>query len=158
MSNILYIMSSILNITDAMSHRERVAWLSAIAVCITLGPYLAWMAISPPTEPLPDLGTMGLFAIAATTQMLLLAGGHLWLRLRWPADAGAPIDERDRAIALRAVRSAYYILIAGMIIVGCVLPFTTGGWQLINTAIAVLAAVQCVHYGIVIWCYRRGSA
>ena len=155
-SNILYIMSSKANFIEATSHRERIAWLSLGSMSFTFGPYLAWMAIAPPSEPMPDLGTMGLFAAAGASQILILGVGFLWLRAMSPAEAGAPADERDRAISLRSVRVAYYVLIAGMILVGCVMPFHAGGWKLINTAVAVIVAAQVVHYGIAVWSYRRG--
>lgn len=153
---ILNIMSITAHISDTTTHHERVAWLTLAAMSVTFGPYLVWMAISPPVEPLPDWKTMRLFGGAAAIQMVILAVGHLWLRMKWPEDANAPADERDRAIALRSLRVAYYVLIAGMILVGCVMPFNSGGWKLVNAAIAVIVLAQGVHYGMVVRSYRRG--
>ena len=139
-----------------MPYREKVAWLSLIAMAVTFGPYFALMAIAPPTEPLPDLRSMGWFAAAAGTQMLILGGGHLWLRIRSPHDARAPADERDRAITRRSVGVAYYVLIAGMILVGCVMPFNSGGWTLINAGVLMIVLAEVVHHGVAVWGYRRG--
>ncbi|MCP9874363.1 hypothetical protein KBY92_12490 [Synechococcus sp. Cruz CV-v-12] len=122
----------------------------------TFGPFLVWVAVAPPTRPLPDLRTMGFFAVAGVVQMLLLAAGWLWLRIASPTEAIAPPDERDRAIARRSVSAAYNVLIAGMIVVGCVMPFNSGGWTLVSTAVAAIVLAQTVHYGLSIWCYRRG--
>jgi len=158
MFDILYIMSIKANISSTMPYREKTAWLSLIAMGITIGPYLIWMRIAPPTKPLPDLETMSLFATAVVAQVLLMGGGHLVLRLRSPEEAKSPPDERDRAISLRSVSIAYHVLIVGMILVGCVMPFNSGGWKLINTAVAVIVLAEAVHYGITIWGYRRGFA
>ncbi|MEM7364641.1 MAG: hypothetical protein AAF525_11490 [Pseudomonadota bacterium] len=138
------------------SHREKVAWLSLGAMLTTFGPYLVVMAIEPPVDPLPDLYTLSLLGSAAVANMLILGVGHLWLRLGFPEDAREPADERDRAISLRAMGYAYYVLIAGMIVVGCVMPFTYGGWKLVNTAVGVIVVAQLVNYGIAAWSYRKG--
>ncbi len=138
-----------------MSHREKVAWLSLIAMAVTFGPYFALVAIEPPAD-LPDLRGMGMFAATTVTQMLLLGIGHLWLRVRSPHDARAPADERDRAITYRSMRLAYYVLITGMIVVGCIMPFNTAGWALVNAAVFMIVLAQVVHYGVVVCSYRWG--
>ncbi len=150
------IMKTKQNIESLLSHREKVAWLSLATLAVTFGPYLIAMAANPPSRPLPDLRTMSFFASAAVAHLVLLGGGHLWLRMRFPADARAPADERDRAITLRALGAAYYVLIVGMIVVGCVMPFNSAGWKLINTAVAMIVLAQLVHYGVAAWSYRRG--
>jgi hypothetical protein len=139
-----------------MPYREKVAWLSLIAMAVTFGPYFTLTAIAPPTEPLPDLRAMGLLAATLVAQMLILGAGHLWLRIRSPQEARAPADERDRAITRRSLGVAYYVLIAGMILVGIVMPFNSGGWTLINAAVVVIVLAEVVHYGVAVWSYRRG--
>lgn len=139
-----------------MPYREKVAWLSLIAMAVTFGPYFTMMALVPPTEPMPDLRTMAWFAGTALTQALILGFGHLVLRRKSPQDARVPADERDRAIARRSIGAAYYVLIVGMILVGIVMPFNKAGWQLINAAIMMIVLAEVVHYGVSVWSYRRG--
>ncbi len=146
----------IADIPESMSHREKVAWLSLGAMLVTFGPYLVWVGVRPPAQPLPDLPSLALFAAVAACQVLILTIGRLWLRVRSPEEASAPADERDRAISHRSVATAYYVLIAGVILVGCVMPFTKNGWELVNGAIAAIVLAQVVHYGVAIWAYRRG--
>lgn len=153
---LLYTMTNMLNESPSMPHRERVAWLSLLAMAVTFGPYMIHAALVPPSAPLPDLRTMGIFAATALAQAVILGIGHLWIRLRWPEDARVPADERDRAIARRSVSAAYHVLIAGMILVGCVMPFTSGGWKLVNAAAFTIVIAEVVHYGMAAWCYRRG--
>lgn len=149
-------MSIIHSIFESTSHRERAAWLHLVAMTIAYGPYFTLMSLDPPTAPLPDLRTMSAFAATVVVQIIVLAVGHAWLALFRPAEAKAPADERDRAVELRSMKMAYLVLITGAILVGIVMPFSTGGWKLINSAIGAIVLAEVVHYGLVIWSYRRG--
>jgi hypothetical protein len=137
-------------------YREKTAWLSLIAMAVTFGPYFTIVAArSLPTEALPNLRQLGLFAVAAIVQVLILGVGHLYLGRVSPQEARTPPDERDRAIMRRSISAAYYVLIAGMILVGVVLPFTASGWPIINAALLTIVAAEVVHYGVVVLSYRR---
>ena len=139
-----------------MPYREKTAWLSLFAIIITFGPYFAIVALRTlPAEPMPHLHQLGLFAITAIVQMLILAAGHLFLRTGSGPEASMPLDERDQAIMRRSVSSAYYVLIAGMILVGCVMPFNSSGWTIINAALFMIILAELVHYGVVVISYRR---
>jgi hypothetical protein len=139
-----------------MPYREKTAWLSLLAMVVTFGPYFTMIAMrSYPSEPLPNLRQLGLFAVTAIAQALLLGVGHLYLRRGSVLEARMPPDERDRAIQQRSVSSAHYVLIAGMILVGCVMPFTSSGWSIINAALFMIIAAEVVHYGVAVFSYRR---
>jgi hypothetical protein len=71
-------------------------------------------------------------------------------------DASAPADERDRAIARRGASIAYFVLMIGVIVVGCVMPFSHHGWEIINAALLALVTAEIVRYGTVVLSYRRG--
>lgn len=139
-----------------MSYREKVSWLSLFAIVVTFGPYLTLVALDPPSAPMPDLRALTAFGVTVVVQMFILGGGHVVLRLRSPGDSRIPADERDRAIARRSVSAAYYVLMTGVILVGCVMPFESDGWKLINAAIFAIVLAELAHYGIAVWCYRRG--
>lgn len=139
-----------------MPYREKIAWLSLVAMAVTFGPYFAIVAATPIRNyTLPDLRQLGLFAAAAVAQMLLLGVGRLWLGRTSPEDARFPQDERDRAIARRSVSAAYYVMIAGTIVVGCIMPFSFGGWAIVNAAILTIVSAEIVHYAVVVFDYRR---
>ncbi len=138
-----------------MPYREKTAWLSLIAMAVTFGPYFTYVAMHSTPGTLPDLHLLELFAVAAIAQLLILGAGRLYLRQGSPGDARTPPDERDRTIMGRSISSAYYVLIAGMILVGCVMPFNSGGWSIINAALAMIVAAEVVHYGVVVFSYRR---
>ena len=139
-----------------MPYREKTAWLSLLAMVFTFGPYFTITAMRAlPSEPMPNLRQLGSFAVAAVVQLLILGVGHLYLRHGSRQEARMPLDERDQAIMRRSVSSAYYVLIAGMILVGCVMPFKSSGWSIINAALFMIVAAEIVHYGVVVFSYRR---
>ena len=136
-----------------MPYREKTAWLSLIAMVLTFGPYFAITAGSP--AAVPNLRQLGLFAVAVFVQMIIQIAGHLYLRLESPEEARTPPDERDRAIMQRSISFAYYVLISGTILVGCVMPFHAQGWTIINAMLVMIVAAEVVHYGVIVFSYRR---
>lgn len=139
-----------------MPYREKTAWLSLVAMCVAFAPYFAHAAADVrAAQAVPSVHQLGLFAWAIVVQVAIMAAGHAYLRLQSPEDATAPPDERDRAIMSRSITWAYYVLITGMILVGCVMPFSAGGWTIINTALLMIVVAELVHYGAVVLSYRR---
>ncbi len=139
-----------------MPYREKTAWLSLIAMAIAFGPYFAFAAASSrPGEAVPNLRQLTLFAVAALVHLLIVGVGHLYLGRVFPQDARMPPDERDRAIMRRSLGSAYYVLLAGMILVGCVMPFNSRGWSIINAAVAMIVAAEVLRNGVIVLNYRR---
>lgn len=139
-----------------MSYREKIAWLSLLAAVVAFGPYFAIVAAGTfEGNTLPNLPQMGLFAAAAAVQVAILGMGHLWLRRASPEDARQPLDERDLAIRHGALRWAYYLLMAGMILVGIVMPFEKSGWEIVNAAIFMIVLAEIVSYGAMAVSYRR---
>jgi len=137
-----------------MAYRERVAWLTVSAMLVTLVPFFA-LARSGRFDlsELPNGGLLVALAIATVAQVLIIGAGHLLLRFR--SDASEPPDERDRLIERRSTCWAYYVLIAGVVLVGVAMPFSSGGWQIILAALAAVLIAELVHYGLVIIGYRR---
>ena len=56
----------------------------------------------------------------------------------------------------RASTYAYYVLMAGMLIVGFVMPFGRGGWDIVHGAFLAVIAAEVVHHGSLALAYRRG--
>jgi hypothetical protein len=113
------------------------------------------VATNPPRPDLPNFHQLGLFAAVVIAQVFILVVGHIYLAIRGQQEVRIPPDERDRAIASRSISAAYYLLIAGMIVVGCVMPFTSGGWQIINAGLFMIVLAELVHYGTIVVSYRR---
>ncbi|KAF0177517.1 MAG: hypothetical protein IV086_11740 [Hyphomonadaceae bacterium] len=139
-----------------MTFREKIAWLSLVALGVAYVPYFAVVASGMhDLAPMPNFPLLVLLAAVSALRLAILGGGWLLLRNRAPEDARVPPDERDTAIAQRAMASAYYVLTAGMILVGCIMPFTEGAWKIVNSAIFMLVIAETVQHAVVAVSYRR---
>lgn len=139
-----------------MPYLEKTAWLTLIAIAITFGPYFAIVAARDrPTSGMPNLHQLTLFGVTVLAEVIILAIGHALLAATSPIDARTPPDERDRAITSRSITMAYYVLIVGMIVVGCVMPFNSSGWKIIDAALAMIVSAEFVHYGVIAISYRQ---
>lgn len=139
-----------------MPYREKTAWLSLIAIVVTFTPYFAVVSGSP-QGAMPDVQQLRLFAAAVIAQVIIMIVGHAFFAIRAPEEARAPVDERDRSISTRSITAAYYVLIVGMILVGCVMPFSSGGWKIVNSAVFMIVLAEIVHYGSAVFNYRKQS-
>ncbi len=139
-----------------MSYREKMAWWSLAAMLLAYIPYFTLVASGVfPGRELPDLRQLLVFGVTACAHALMLGLGYLWCRRQSPAEAKAPLDERDRAILYQGRRVAYLVLMAGMILTGCVMPFTDSGWRIVNAGFLMIILAEVVHDGIVAGSYRR---
>jgi hypothetical protein len=142
-----------------LAYREKIGWLSLIAMAVTFGPYFMAVAVHAiPDAALPNLRQLFVFGITAVTQALIIGMGHLYFRRSSPEDARMPPDERDKAIMQRSISTAYYVLIAGMIMVGVMMPFNSSGWKIVNAALFMIVTAEVVHYGVVVASYRRQAS
>jgi hypothetical protein len=141
-----------------MSYREKIAWLSLIAMAVTYVPYFILTAVSRVPDTVPNLRQLSILAAVSAVRMLILGIGHLHLRRTSDQEARMPPDERDRAIERQSLNSAYYVLIAGMIAVGCVMPFYASGWRIINSTLFMIVLAEVVQYGLIVVSYRRQQA
>ncbi len=140
-----------------MPYREKFAWLSLLAIALTYGPYFTLTALRPPPAGvLPNLEQLAFFGAIAIAQVVILLVGKAVLAARTPKEERGPADERDRAIDLRTSRIAYYVLIAGVLVAGVVLPFLASGWQIVNATLAAVVFAEVVQHGLTVRSYRRG--
>ncbi len=127
-------------------------------MAVTFGPYFIVVALnnrSGSVHTMPDLSQLITYGLVAGTLMIILGLGHLYLRFTSPEDWRTPPDERDLAILQRATSWGYYVLLAGMILVGCIVPFTAGGWTIVNDALFAIIVAEVVRYAVVVTSYRR---
>jgi hypothetical protein len=140
-----------------MLARERFAWVWLVALIGVLGSYLIGTALfAPQLEALGQVQRIGLLAVPLGLLgiIALATYGLAWLR-RASEEPGGP-DERDRAIEHRASNTAYHVLMAGFIVVGCVMPFTDSGWRIVHTTLFFILIAEVVHSSLVVAGYRRG--
>lgn len=141
-----------------MPYREKVAWLSLLSILLVFIPYFTWSAMHPPGPEIPNFKQMALYAVASLSWAAILGIGHLVLRSKSQGEAKLPMDERDIAIDHKARGYAYGVLITGMILVGGIMPFTNGGWEIANTAFFMIVLAEAVCAAAIIRTYRRQNA
>jgi hypothetical protein len=137
-----------------MAYREKLAAVNFAAMAILYTVYFALVASRPPAPHLIDM--LWLFGTIATIHAVLAIAGTVAVRIQSGADGRGPPDERDRAIARRGASAAYFVLLAGMIMVGVVMPFTEAPGKIVNTALLAIVLAELTHQGLILLSYRRG--
>ena len=124
-------------------------WL--VTLVVTYAVYFASVLALGTTSFLVQIAA---FAATAGVQVTVIGIASLMMRLR--RQGGPRHDERDLAIDRRATRVAYQVLIAGMILVGCLMPFNHSGWELFHAAVLAIAMAEILRHGMMVYLYRRG--
>ena len=139
-----------------MPYREKIAWLMLIALPLTVIAYVALligMAPGPGHAP-PEPERASAFCLLVVMQLVVIGGGRFILRVTSSGDARLPLDERDSAIARRAISAAYYVLIVGLVGVA-MSSWRSSGWGMVNLLVMLVTVAELVHYGITVVSYRR---
>ncbi len=135
-----------------MLPKERFARVWLYALLVVFGLYFCALQLEGPQQNLSFLQRIGQLAVALGSLGAIAIGTRLYECLR-----GATMeaeDERDRAIELRAASYAYYVLMTGIIIAGCIMPFEHSGWELVHASLGAIALAEMVHAYFVIRGYR----
>ena len=136
-----------------MSSLEKRAWLALWSMCPVYALYFATQITLPALLP-TMLDRIALLAVVASLHAMGYVIGLLLIKRR---EAGESLleDERDRAIDGRATRTAYFILLTGMVVVGVLMPFNNGGWKLVNTALLAIVLAEVARHALIVLGYRR---
>ncbi|MBL8537809.1 MAG: DUF2178 domain-containing protein [Hyphomonadaceae bacterium] len=134
-----------------MVAREQFAWVWLLTMLVTYPVYFAAVALAGETA----FGTQILmFAVTAIVQVVVIGVASAVIGLRHKNNLSG--DERDRAIAHRASALAYNILMAGIVLVGCAMPFGHVEWELFHAAVFVIALAEIVRHALIVAMYRGG--
>ncbi|HEX7732361.1 MAG TPA: hypothetical protein VF415_06915 [Rhodanobacter sp.] len=136
-----------------MSAFEKRAWLALWSQC---PPYLVYFLIQGawPTWLTTFQERIACLAVVAGVHAVAYLTGLLVMKRQ---ERGEPLllDERDRAIDGRATRTAYFVMLTGMIVVGVVMPFGDTGWKITNAALFAIVLAETVRYALIVTGYRR---
>jgi uncharacterized membrane protein len=137
-----------------VSPLEDRAWLALWSMC---PPYLIYFAlqVGSPAWPATMLERIGCLAAASLTHVVIFILGLLWLKRR-EREQGLFADERDRAIQARATAAAYIVLLIGAVVAGMVMPFSQGGWKIVNAVLLATFVAEVVRYALIVLGYRGG--
>jgi uncharacterized BrkB/YihY/UPF0761 family membrane protein len=139
-----------------MAFREKIAWLTLGTMLIAYGVYFGIVGPAVGFGEGRMLDILWSFGLVATAHAVAVIAGIVAITLTAKKEAQARADERDRAIARRGATIGYYVLIAGMILVGVVMPFSEPPWRIVNTALLAIVLAETVHNAVVLISYRRG--
>lgn len=140
-----------------MPFREKSAWLMIAALSLAGAGYAAIVVnmshglqrLAPPLIP-----SIVVFTIALA---VLAAGSHILIAVLSPKDAGAPADERDRAIAARAGARSGYVFATGVAVALGHYLLVREGDALFYGVFAAWTLAQLSEYAFQIVLYRRAS-
>jgi len=142
-----------------MSFREKSAWITFILLLVVFGFYFASVAdqLIRPLHPHPDFFVLFvvLFVVLLVAIVLMEIVLHIIAAIRSPADANAPQDERERLIALRAKRPAFFVLMAGVFLSMAVVHLPVGRFTIVHAMLFVMWLGELTNYGAQIYFYRR---
>jgi hypothetical protein len=152
---ITYISSSILDTEYLMSFREKGAWISALSLLAVYGYYfwIVWGAALAGGAGSLHFGALLIQSIVLliVIQIVLSIAVAVWK----PKEAAAALDERERLIDLKATSRAYYIVIAGALVMCIraqmeqpVFYVTNGLFFTVVLAQFVKSVTQIVYYRI----------
>ena len=136
-----------------MAYREKTAWLTLLCMIVAYGIYFPMMALRETPPTLFDI--LWAFGIIAGTQAVAVIVGSIVLAIQ-TEPAARRADERDKAIARRGASAGFYVLMAGTILVGVVMPFTEPAPKIVNTTLLALVIAQAVSLVLILLSYRRG--
>jgi hypothetical protein len=138
-----------------MSFREKSAWITFILLLVVFGFYFASVAdqLIRPVHPHPNFFV--LFVVLLVAIVLMETVLHIIAAIRSPAEANAPQDERERLIALRAKRPAFFVLMAGVFLSMAVVHLPVGRFTIVHAMLFVLWLGELTNYGAQIYFYRR---
>lgn len=139
-----------------MAFREKMAWLTLGTMLVAYGVYFG--IVGPAVRFGEDrmLDIIWSFGLVATAHAVAMIVGAIAIAVTATKEAQARADERDRAIARRGATIGYYMLTAGMILVGVVMPFSEPPWKIVNTALLAIVLAGTVCQAVVLISYRRG--
>jgi len=139
-----------------MSFREKSTWITFVLLLVFLL-YFGSVAdhIVRPGHAHPNFGMLFLVLLASivVTNVLL----HIIAARRSPADARSPQDERERLIALKAKRPAFYVVMIGAFLSLAVMHLRVGMWVMINATFFAIWLGALTDYGAQLYFYRRGT-
>jgi hypothetical protein len=139
-----------------MHSRERTAW--AWLVCLLMVPSIYFAGLNhsdwvPGNEELSRLAALSMPLIV----MAFVALGVRAFNIVKTRQTGQELlDERDQWIEMKSTSVSYHVLMAGMIVVGMMMPFSATRWELVDTSFFFIVLAEVVHSCITIYGYRKG--
>jgi hypothetical protein len=139
-----------------MSFREKSAWIALITTLAVYGIYFA--RVAPLLGGTHEDGFLGPLCTSVFVLVVLQVGLHVGAAVLAPRDAGAPRDERDRLIDLRATRVGFYVAQTGAFAAVASVVVRPDAWVMANLVLISMVAAEIARAGVTVADYRRLAA
>jgi hypothetical protein len=138
-----------------MSFREKSAWATFVLL-LGFGIYFGEVAsqLINPTHPHGD--HFQLFALLVGAFVTFEIVVHVLIAVRSPKDAKSPLDERERLIALHAIRPAFFVLLVGAFLSIGTMHMGASTWVLAHCVLFAIWIAELTKYGSMLYYYLRG--
>jgi hypothetical protein len=139
-----------------MHSRERTAW--AWLVCLLIAPtiYFAGLNHSNWVPGNDELSRLAALSMPLIVMAFVALGVHALNIIKARQQGRDLLDERDQLIEMKSTSVSYHVLMAGMIVVGMMMPFSATRWELVDTSFFFIVLAEVVHSCITIYAYRKG--
>ncbi|HEX4422475.1 MAG TPA: hypothetical protein VH165_31390 [Kofleriaceae bacterium] len=137
--------------TPGLSFKEKSLWVTAASILAIYG-YYFWRAVELGDGHPGELGV--LFAGVVIVMIIVQAVVHAALAIHQRPER---TDERDRQVAQKAARNAYYVLVSGVWGALGVAALSLGTFWCAHAALLAIVIAELVHCGSQLVYYRRGA-
>lgn len=138
-----------------MSFREKSAWVTFVLL-MGFAIYFIEVANHWVNPAAPHENYFQLFVLLVIAIVILQAASHIVIAKQSPRDAKAPLDERERLIALRATRPAFFVLLVGAFLSIGTMHLGATPWTLAHCVLFAIWIAELTRFGTQIYYYRRG--
>lgn len=143
---------------QAMTFREKTRWAALVIDLAIWAWYFNRVAEALPDGPADEMDFFWLAAAATVVTIVIHVGAQILFAIRSPTEAGAAMDERERAIEQRAGSAAYTLLAVGLVNVLVGSFFGWSKFMTVNGVLAVFVLAELFRYAYEIAAYRRAGA
>lgn len=141
-----------------MTFHEKSRWIALGANLVVWGWYFTTIVRILAGDLPDDQGLLGLMVPVIVAIAIIHIAGHAVVAALKPSEARTDMDERERAIALRAAATGYNVLCVGIVLaMGATLYYWTA-FVALNAVMFAFILAESVRYGVEIAAYRRGFA
>jgi hypothetical protein len=138
-----------------MSFREKSAWVTFVLL-LGFGIYFIEVGTDWLNPTMHHVNHFQLFIILLIAIVILETASHIVIAIQSPRDAKAPLDERERLIALRATRPAFFVLLVGAFLSIGTMHLGASTWMLAHCVLLAIWSAELTRFGTQVYYYRRG--
>jgi hypothetical protein len=137
-----------------MSFREKSTWVTFVLILLAFGIYFGEIGRKLMIHAHDGIHPPALFALLIVFVILVEIVAHVLMAARSPQDAKAAKDERDRFIALKSTRPAFFVLLVGASLSIGTMHLGASVWLLAHCVLLSIWIAELTRLGSQIYYYR----